>query len=341
MSRGARRLGAAVADQPGDVHRADRRLRDLDLPDLLDVRRGHPVQRRDQRRTAAAAARAPSWPRTSAGVFANDHAAFALRPGELAGGVERGDAVGGVLLDAGRVRVRQAAVPRPQRDAAGDRRHDDGADPARADPALHADGEDRLERQSAGGHRAVPGQRFRRLHDAPVRRRGDLGRAGGGRPGGRLLDLPDLLERRAAGTAAGRCGPRSADVHADLERVHLAVRRSRTRTLPPSSCRSACWRRRTTPTTRRSSRRRPWPRCPCSRCSSSSAARSSAESWKVRSSRDNRQPDRARHRTAVPHRFPLRRGHRRLPGGGRGDRRRARALDLGHLLAHARPGARR
>src|SRR4029453_6630228 len=59
----------------------------------------------------------------------------------------------------------------------------------------------------------------------PVRRPGHLRRTGRGGPGGRVLDLPDLPERGAARVAPGGCRTRAADVHADLERLPVAVRR--------------------------------------------------------------------------------------------------------------------
>ena len=85
------------------------------------------------------------------------------------------------------------------------------------------------------GHPAVPDQRVRRVHDAPVRRVGGLRRADRGGPGRRLLDPAHLLERRAARAAPGGRRARSAHLHGELEQLPLAVRDPRRRTRPSRS----------------------------------------------------------------------------------------------------------
>ena len=62
--------------------------------------------------------------------------------------------LGRVLLDAGRLRLRQAGVQGTHAAAGLRRRHDGGADPARRDPAVHRDGQDRLGRLAVGADRA-------------------------------------------------------------------------------------------------------------------------------------------------------------------------------------------
>ena len=136
-------------------------------------------------------------------LFDNTDAYFADRPDQLDDRGHHGHRLGGVLLQPGRVRLRQAAVPGPQRAAAGDHRDDDGADPARRDPALPADDQAAVERPAARGDRPGAGHRVRGVHDAAVRRPGHQRRADRGRPDGRLRHRPDLVARRRC----PRCAP--------------------------------------------------------------------------------------------------------------------------------------
>ena len=104
---------------------------------------------------------------------------------------------------AGRLRLREAAVPRPQRAAAGrDRRTMIVPTQLGVIPLYILMVQVRLDRPPAGGDRAVPGHRLRRLLDAPVHRRGGAERADRGRPRRRLPHAPDLLARRPARGAA-------------------------------------------------------------------------------------------------------------------------------------------
>ena len=108
-----------------------------------------------------------------------------------------------------------------------------------------------LQRHAAGGHRAVPGQRLRRVHDAPVREPGGPGRADRGRPGRRLL-----ARSGSSGTSCcPRCGrpPRcsacspSWSTWNDFLWPYVVLDARRTR---PCRCRCAAVAAATTPTTR-------------------------------------------------------------------------------------------
>src|SRR5690606_1331047 len=126
-------------------------------------------------------------------------------------------------------RVRQAALPRQERAAAGDHRDDDDPGADGHHPALHDHGGAGLPERAAGRHRPVPGHRVRRVHDAAVRRAGRARRADRGGPRRRLHHVRHLLARRPARAASRRRRPRPVHVHADLERVHVAARRAEPR----------------------------------------------------------------------------------------------------------------
>ena len=160
---------------------------------------------------------------------------------------------------------------------------------------------------------------------------------------------------RPASTAPRRCGifwnvvlpalrPAAAvlgavHVHADLERLHLAAASCSTRTTRRCSSRSRCSTAATSTTTSLMfAGTALGDRCRCSSSSSCSAARSSAESWKVRSRHDNLSHRRLAGPARLPDGLRLGRGHRRVPDRGRRRRGRPRAVDLGHLRPHARGG---
>ena len=86
---------------------------------------------------------------------------------------------------AGRVRLRQAALPVPQPAAGPDHRHHDGALPAGHRAAVPADDQAGLERPPGSGDLPDAGQRVRRVLHAAVPGQRAARRAGRGRPGGR------------------------------------------------------------------------------------------------------------------------------------------------------------
>ena len=116
--------------------------------------------------------------------------------------------LGRALQRARRVRVRQARLPRREGADGRDRDHDDGAGPARGDPAVHRDDPLRLGQQPQGGDRAEPRHRVRRLPDAPVHPPGGAERDDRRRARRRVPHAADLLARDPAGGAAGGGGAR-------------------------------------------------------------------------------------------------------------------------------------
>ena len=251
----------------------------------------------------------------------------------------------GVLLVAGRVRLRQAALPRQERAAAGrSSRTMMVPGPARHHPALHDHG------RSSAGTNQLPAVivpflvsgfgvfMMRQYADAGRARRADRGG-----PGRRLLHvriywhvvLPAL---RPAAAVLGLL-----TFMQTLERLPLAARRARPRQPDRADVAAQPGERGylhgLLPGLRRHAARDAAARSSCSSCS---AARSSAASWKVQSRRDHPSrtttgavPDRA----TLPGRVPLGRRDRRVPDRGRGRRGRPRPVDLGHLQPHPGPGA--
>ncbi len=152
-TEGSRRDEPALAGQPAHLPGPDRRGRPIDLSDLVDARRRQPLQRCD------GSTAAPDHPRRQPGrehrpTVRQHRRVLRDRPDQFGDRRQHGHHLRGVLLQPGRVRLRQAAVPWPQRPAAGDHRDHDGADPARRDPALPAHDQAALERPAARGDRA-------------------------------------------------------------------------------------------------------------------------------------------------------------------------------------------
>src|SRR6266545_497681 len=193
----------------------------VDLPAVLDAGGGLPQQRRDQPGAAAVPAGRQPVRQPAPG---HGHRGHGQGADQLAGRVRDDRRRHGLLLHDGRLRVRQAAVPRSRVAAGADRRHDDDPVAARHHPAVHRDREAALGGPPAGGDPADAGHRVRGVHDAAVPGRGAAGGPGRGGLGGRRVHLADLPLDRAADRPAGDGGAGHAELPHRLERLLLADR---------------------------------------------------------------------------------------------------------------------